>query len=179
VVSLLGSDLVAPVAVASSQRRPNVERGALEAGARLARDYFDDVPVYSAGTFRRRFRMQRHLFLCVVQAVEDYDDYFQQRHDATGKLGLSALQKCTASIRQLAYGTSADAVDEYVQIGESTARKCLNRFCVAVVAIFGDKYLRKPTEADIERLLHMHEERGFVGMLGSLDCMHWSWRHAR
>ncbi|KAE9031137.1 hypothetical protein PR003_g9946 [Phytophthora rubi] len=69
VTALLGSDLVAPVAATSSQRRPNVERGALEAGVRLARDYFDDVRVYSAETFRRRFRMQQHLFLRVVRAT--------------------------------------------------------------------------------------------------------------
>jgi len=38
-------------------------------------------------------------------------------------------------------------------------------------------YLRKPTTEDIQRLLHIGEARGFPGMLGSVDCMHWQWRN--
>ncbi|KAE9226646.1 hypothetical protein PF004_g11581 [Phytophthora fragariae] len=53
------------------------------------------------------------LYLRVVGAMERHNRYFQQRRDATGKLGLSALQKSTAAIRQLAYGMPAGAVDEY------------------------------------------------------------------
>lgn len=41
----------------------------------------------------------------------------KKKCDATGKEGLSALQKCVASLRILAYGLSLDAVDEYVRIG--------------------------------------------------------------
>lgn len=41
--------------------------------------------------------------------------------------------------------------------------------------MFGPQYLRKPTLDDVQRLLYMHEERGFPGMLGSIDCMHWRW----
>ncbi|KAE9108166.1 hypothetical protein PF007_g12762 [Phytophthora fragariae] len=44
--------------------------------------------------------------------MERHNRYFQQRRDATGKLGLSALQKSTAAIRQLAYGMPAGAVDD-------------------------------------------------------------------
>ncbi|KAI9920251.1 hypothetical protein PsorP6_016058 [Peronosclerospora sorghi] len=48
-----------------------------------------------------------------MDAVEAHDNYFKRRPDATGKIGLSAIQKTTAAIRQLAYGAPADAVDEY------------------------------------------------------------------
>jgi hypothetical protein len=50
--------------------------------------------------------------------VQEHDAYFVQKRDAVGKLGLSALQKFLATFRQLAYGYSSDAVDEYVKIGE-------------------------------------------------------------
>ncbi|KAE9020623.1 hypothetical protein PR003_g13160 [Phytophthora rubi] len=155
----------------STGRRPNIDRGAEEAHARLIKDYFTDEPVYSARTFRRRFRMRRPLYLKVVRAVEEHDTYFQQRRDATGKLGLSSLQKCTAAIRQLAYGMPADAVDEYVRIGESTAIKCLLRFCDAIIEVFGDEYLRAPSEEDVQRLLAMHGERGFDGQYKGKEAM--------
>jgi hypothetical protein len=71
----------------------------------------------------------------------------------------------------------ADAIDEYVQIGESTAREALHHFCSAVIAAFGDQYLRSPTPDDVARLLQENESRGFPGMYGSMDCMHWPWRN--
>ncbi|CAN1177102.1 hypothetical protein LINPERPRIM_LOCUS37420 [Linum perenne] len=30
---------------------------------------------------------------------------------------------------------------------------------------------------DIERLLHVGQQRGFLGMLGSIDCMQWEWKN--
>ena len=121
--------------------------------------------------------MRRELFLHIMNAVQTVDPYFQQRVDATGKLGLSALQKVVAAIRILAYGMPADAVDEYVEIGEATARKALNHFCRAIISAFGNEYLRSPTPGDVARLLQVGEARGFPGMLGSIDCMHWEWRN--
>ena len=73
----------------------------------------------------------------------------------------------------LAYGLPADATDEYIKIGESTTIESLKRFCRAVVEVFAERYLRSPNANDVARLLHVGEQRGFPGMLGSLDCMHW------
>jgi len=65
--------------------------------------------------------MRKHVFLRIVNAVEEIEPWFKQRANCTGKVGLSAIQKCVAAIRILAYGIAADAVDEYVRIGDSTA----------------------------------------------------------
>uniref|UniRef100_A0A0D3DME8 Myb-like domain-containing protein n=1 Tax=Brassica oleracea var. oleracea TaxID=109376 RepID=A0A0D3DME8_BRAOL len=62
--------------------------------------------------------------------------------DCTGRTSLTPLQKCTATIRQLAYGAAADSVDEYIRLGESTARKCLHKFAAGIITLFGDEYLR-------------------------------------
>ena len=72
----------------------------------------------------------------------------------------------------LTYGVPADATDEYVRIGESTAIESLHRFVAAVVDLFEDEYLRYPNEADTTHLLALGEKNGFPGMLVSIDCMH-------
>ncbi|XP_021771793.1 uncharacterized protein LOC110735927 [Chenopodium quinoa] len=92
------------------------------------------------------------------------------------RLGASPLQKCTAAIRMLAYGCSADQV-EYLKLGASTTKECLGQFFDGVIAQFAIEYLRNPTSEDIQRLLREGEDRGFPGMLGSIDCMHWVWKN--
>ncbi|XP_048490046.2 uncharacterized protein LOC125492003 [Beta vulgaris subsp. vulgaris] len=102
--------------------------------------------------FRRRFRMHRPLFFRIVDAVAAQDQYFQQRPYATGKLGASTLQKCTAALRCLAYGSASDAVDEYIKIAESTAKECLVHFVQGIRKAFTTEYLRRPTVTDLQRL---------------------------
>lgn len=77
----------------------------------------------------------------------------------------------------LAYGCPADSLDEYFRMGESTILWYFNRFCKAIVDMYGDNYLRHPTKEDTDRLLALGERRGFPGMLGSIDCMHWEWKN--
>lgn len=60
----------------------------------------------------------------------------------------------------LAYGISDDSVDDYLRIGETTILKDVDKFTRGVISIFGAQYLR------------MGEARGFLGMLGSIYCMH-------
>jgi hypothetical protein len=48
----------------------------------------------------------------------------------------------------LAYGTLADALDEHIRIGESTALESLRKFVAAFVEIFGSEYMREPNEQD-------------------------------
>jgi hypothetical protein len=121
--------------------------------------------------------MRLHVFLRIMKAVEEHDDYFKQKRNAAGVLGLSCLQKVVAAFRMLAYGVPADALDEYIRIGESTALEALRKFVAAVVEVFGPEYMRKPNEQDTARLLTIGASREFPGMLGSIDCMHWSWKN--
>ena len=159
------------------KRRRYIERDRLAGHKRLYLDYFSDTPVYPPNLFRRRFRMSRNLFLRIQHEVEAYESYFIQKRDNAQKWGLSSLQKITAALRMLAYGVTADFMDEYVRIGESTAMKSLKKFVKAVVDIFSKEYLRSPNNKDIARLLANGERRGFLGMPGSIDCMHWKWKN--
>ncbi|POW21257.1 hypothetical protein PSHT_02586 [Puccinia striiformis] len=77
----------------------------------------------------------------------------------------------------LAYGCSADFLDEYFRMAESTALESLKRFRRAVVNVFSEEYLCILNPEDILRLLKVAKKQGFPGMLGSLDCMHWTWKN--
>ena len=79
----------------------------------------------------------------------------------------------TAALWMLAYGVAADFMDEYVRIAKTTAITSLKKFVAAVVAIFSEEYLRSPNNDGIARLLAHSQNRGFSGMLGSIDCMLW------
>jgi hypothetical protein len=46
----------------------------------------------------------------------------------------------------IAYRVLADVMDNYVRVGESIALKCLRKFVVTVVEVFGFEYLRLPNE---------------------------------
>jgi hypothetical protein len=135
------------------RQRRNIERNREEGHTRLFNDYFSEAPVYTDEQFRRRYRMRKHVFLRIVEALSQHDEYFQPRVDATGRSSISPLQKCTAVIRMLAYGASADNVDEYLRIGETTTLKCVDKFTRGVISVFGPQYLRKPLLC-LKQLLH-------------------------
>ena len=75
------------------------------------------------------------------------------KEDTLGKVGFSSYEKCIAAIRILAYGIPGDIVDEYVRMSESTCLASMYKFCKAVVAAFGPKYLRESNAADTTWLL--------------------------
>jgi hypothetical protein len=119
--------------------------------------------------------MSKELFMEILHGVREFDPYFKLKHDAVGTAGFSSIQKCTATMRILAYGAPADAHDDYLRMSESTAIECIYKFCRAMVGHFGKYYLRGPTEA--ETAMAQNAARRFPGMLGSIDCMHWSWKN--
>ncbi|XP_048624595.1 putative nuclease HARBI1 [Brassica napus] len=159
------------------KKRVFIERNREEGHLRLWNDYFSDAPTYPKNLFRRRFRMNKPLFIHIVDRLSNEVQFFRQKKDGLGRLGLSTLQKCTAAIRVLAYGSALDAVDEYLRLGATTTRLCVENFVEAIIDLFGDQYLRRPTQDDLQRLLHIGELRGFPGMIGSIDCMHWEWKN--
>lgn len=121
--------------------------------------------------------MRRHLFFRIVEALDNHLEYFQVRYDATRKCGLMPLTKCITAMRMLAYGIVADCIDEYLKIGAITALECMKKFALGVIEVFGVEHLRKPNQADVDRLMQAAEARDFPGMLGSIDCMHWEWKN--
>ncbi|KAJ0588395.1 putative (-)-beta-caryophyllene synthase [Helianthus annuus] len=155
-----------------------VDRDRIRANEVLMNDYFVENPLYNAETFRDRFRLPKELFLKIVGDIEASEEWFQECYDARGKPSFTPIQKCTSAIRQLATGNPSDQYDEYLAMSERTSRECLQFFCNAVIKLYANEFLRKPTSHDISRIYAAHEARWhFPGMLGSIDCTHIEWKN--
>jgi hypothetical protein len=113
----------------------------------------------------------------IVQAIEQHDDYFVQKRESNGRFGLSCLQKIIAAYIMISYDVPADFMDQYICIDESTVLESLRRLDRGIIKVFEDEYLRSPNEHDTARLHAIGERRGFPGMLGSIDYMHWEWKN--
>ena len=79
--------------------------------------------------------MRRPLFERIVNDLvhDEQCNYFVQKRDATGLLGFLPEQKATCALRIIAYGASADQLDEVMRMGESTTLKTLKTFCETVI----------------------------------------------
>ncbi|GJS47701.1 zinc finger, CCHC-type containing protein [Tanacetum coccineum] len=169
--------------------RTYIPRDREEAEQRLLEDYFgndDTPPKYPKENFRRKYRMSSTLFAKIVNDITSYDaqplpkyfHFFRQRIDAPGHISIGPILKIISAIRQLAYGISPDAFDEYLQISERCLRECLDNFTKCIYILYVEEYLRKPSSEDIEKTYALHEEKhGLPGMLESIDCMHWNWKN--
>ena len=155
----------------------NIDQNRSAFDAHLNADYFDNNPTYNLSVFRRRFRMNRSLYLEIENCLQITYQFFTQKADATGLLGISSRQKVTTALRMLAIGCSSDDVDDRFHIAESTMLEILDCFCSAIIEQYGEEFLREPTEVDLARILHESEQKGWPGMLGSIDCMHWKWKN--
>ncbi|GJU87237.1 ALP1-like protein [Tanacetum coccineum] len=89
------------------QKRTNINRDYYGAHERLVAAYFNDNLMFPASVFEDRFRMSRSLFTSIVE-------------------------ECTSAIRQLAYDTIPDALDEYLQMGHAISRQFLEHFCTSI-----------------------------------------------
>lgn len=121
--------------------------------------------------------MPKRMFLRILEDITVANDYFKLKCNVAGKPGLSGIQKCAAAIRQLAYGTASDATDEYIQIGESTANEAMKEFCRTLLKLYREIFLRPPNQSQKAALEEENASRGFPGMIGSIDCMHWEWKN--
>jgi hypothetical protein len=140
----------------------------------LMKQYFVDEPLYSAALFSRRFRVSHEIFERVYNACVKHPS-FQHEKNCAGRKGIHPLVKTTACFRHIAYGTSADQLDECFQISETTFLETRLAFCDIILHEFEDEYLPPIDNEMAKSLCKMHGQIGWPGLLGSLDCSHWQW----
>ena len=124
-----------------------------------------------------RFRMACPLFLRITHAVEAHDNYFVKKWDMWKTwVIMSAENLCTIYDDKL-WSTSRSYGLVFSYWWSIVIKSLIRRLVAAIIESFGDEYLRSPNEQDMARLLASAERRGFLGMLGCQDFMHWQWRN--
>ena len=121
--------------------------------------------------------MRKSLFLRIVDEVSARNSYFIQKRNASGDKGFTPIHKCLVAMRMLAYGGSADGLDDTYAMAETTVIDTLFEFVETVIDLYEKEYLRPPRARELEVILRQNEARGFPGMIGSIDCMHWQWEN--
>ncbi|KAL6225684.1 hypothetical protein ACLB2K_004533 [Fragaria x ananassa] len=81
-------------------RSPNHPRHRLSRGKNLLEDYFIERPIFEPEDFRRRYRMQPHVFDRIMTALCNIDPYWHQKPDALGELGLLPQKKKTQTVER-------------------------------------------------------------------------------
>lgn len=77
--------------------------------------------------------------------------------------------KITAAFWILSYGLPSHALDDYLDISDTTARSSLVHFSNSVIKTLGPQYLRDQTTEDIKVILYERSKRGLPGLLGSIE----------
>jgi hypothetical protein len=119
--------------------------------------------------------MRKSLFLKIMDDLKAANPFFEQKCNAASVMGFSSIHKCIIAIKMLAYGSAADSMDDAYCIAESTVLTTVKEFVGTINNIFGPKFIQPPIENEINHILQVNESRGFPGMIGSIDCMHWEW----
>uniref|UniRef100_A0A0D3AXG9 DDE Tnp4 domain-containing protein n=1 Tax=Brassica oleracea var. oleracea TaxID=109376 RepID=A0A0D3AXG9_BRAOL len=97
------------------KKRIHIERNREEDNVRLWNDYFSETPTYPANLFRRRFRMNRPLFMRIVHRLSN--EVFDKRKMLSEGLVSLPFKSVPQPFCLLAYGSAADTVDEYLRLG--------------------------------------------------------------
>jgi hypothetical protein len=79
-------------------KAPNKNRQRDADALLLYTDYFADNAINTPREFHQHFRMNKDLFMKILQGVREYDDYLKYKKDCTGKRGFTSVQKCMVAL---------------------------------------------------------------------------------
>jgi hypothetical protein len=115
----------------------------------------------------------------IVSSLAVFDRFWVSSIDCCGRPSIDPLVKFLTAQKMICYGVSYSAFKDYCQMGESTARKCMNKLTRGIVECeeISGVYLRYPTKNDAKKIVSLHKKvYGIDGCLGCLDVtkIHWS-----
>ena len=166
-------------ALSSKKKRKLVDYDRERASKCVRSDWFCPYPRFDDRQFERTFRLTRSMVERLVCSLADYDSFWLSSVDCCGRMTIDPIVKFLAAQKMICFGVSFLAFKDYFQMGESTARLCLEKFTRGIVkcTAISELYLRAPTKSDARRIVSLHKKVYRIdGCLGSLDVtkIHWS-----
>ena len=149
----------------------------------IQQDYLGPEPIiFTDKQFEEVYRLTKtaveRLFNTCCQYRPEY--FGRDLKDATGKKGIRVECKVLGILKCVAFGCSGVAFRDYHQMAGNTFTVNLKAFFQAIRSDpeLTGTYLRSPTREDAIRVVELHKKKHKVeGLLGSLDCYHWSWKN--
>ena len=162
-------------------RRPAREFHRDRAVLCINQDWLGPEPLFRDNEFQRQFRVTKDIFRRMEEELPFHNGFFRPVKDAIKtRKPIDPRVKMICALKVLAFGTSAIANIDYLQISTSTAAKCLVQFCTTLArkSCFSKVYLRDMNALDAKRVTEMHKRvTGIDGIIGALDCMHVVWKN--
>jgi len=98
--------------------------------------------------------MKQSFFYTIMNVIYVHDSYFVQLKGCVCALKPSTTQKCTTTLKMLAYGITIYATNKYCHWVKSITTKCLKHFVKAIQKsfeeIFEGQYLWQPSKVNLE-----------------------------
>ena len=146
----------------------------------IQQDYLGPEPIFTDKQFEQVHRLTKvHVQTLIDACCRHEPDWFVPGKDAIGEAGIRAEVKVLCTLKTIAFGCSPVAFRDYYQLCQMTGTEGLKAFFRAILkSDLPSIYLRKTTEADVQRITEMHEKQhGVPGLLLSLDCLHVFWKN--
>ena len=149
------------------------------AAANIQRDYLGPHPLFDDRQFETMFRISKSRFQRFMEDIGASENpFYLNRMNPNGTEGASFEARLLLPLKSLAYGVPPHTFRDYFSMSEQMARDCCHQFDLVVKKLYTEEYLRLPTRTDLKAISTLHAAaHGVEGMLGSLDCMHVSWKN--
>ena len=77
----------------------------------------------------------------------------------------------------MAYGMCADQLDELLRFGQTTVALVVDKFCRAIIDVFGPTYLRPLNAEDLRMIMSDYVDKGWIGCMGCINVIKWVWKN--
>ena len=127
---------------------------------------------------RRRFRVPYQVYCKLVQMCVEkklFGENSSVETDIANRLICPVEIKMLAVLRILGRNWNFDDIAEATLMGETTARRAFHLFCENFVTHFYDKYVYRPKDQQLEKVLDVFRKMGLPECIGSTDCVHLKW----
>ena len=125
--------------------------------------------------FKKVYRISKERFQAIYDDIQATGNSFFFN---TRDVGVPPAARMLLPIQCLAFGVSPVAFANFYQMSAQFARLCCAEFDKVMCHLYVQEYIRLPTPEDLLRITALHQHKhGVPGMLGSLDCMHTTWKN--